>query len=60
VLHVRSTDTNSADVVAMRRGRDVLVCVSDDHLSKRGAKAITAALEHLERTEAPDPIDEIC
>jgi hypothetical protein len=60
VLHVRSTDTETADVVAMRRGRQVLVCVSDDHLTKRGAKAINAALEHLAASETPDPIDEIC
>ena len=60
VLRFRRVPAPDFDVVAMRSGVDVLVCVSTDHLTKRGVRSVNAALDHLAETDATDPLDEIC
>lgn len=58
VLRFRRVPARDFDVVAIRDGRDVLVCIDEDHLTKRGARTLNAALDELE--PVADPLDEIC
>lgn len=47
MFRVISVPAADADCIAVRRGRDVVVCVADRLLSPRGAAAIAAALAQL-------------
>lgn len=52
MLRVITTPGSDFDCLAVRRGRDVVVCVAERLLSPRGAVALTAVLTALSQDGA--------
>jgi hypothetical protein len=54
VLHLLTVAAGDFDCIAVRQGRDVVLCVAETLLTARGAVSINHALRHLGAATEPD------
>jgi hypothetical protein len=54
VLHLLTVAAGDFDCIAVRHGRDVVLCVDETLLTARGAVSINHALRHLAAATEPD------